>query len=303
MKKLSVLLSMLFITVVAGFFWSSETKVSGQEDKGWKVWVKTSPCSGRFDWVTVAKENPAYGGGGGVWFTADLILTGTPMRCVHVGSLDCTKPEATAEAVIVRGHERFADYCCREYSVWEHSQTGKKSVVEGKFGTAGYGWRLVKPDLCCEEAEDLAGIPGACSNRDGHNCFASNPGAGSINRSDHFGWAQQQDGSVLESALKNKISLLFNCPSVTSEQVTSAFADYSVLIARYVQNSTCFNGDAGAINTNWSSHKQWAAKQTRSQLLSNLQWKMGAAFKCLDRTGQSNLFADSSVTTAKAPRK
>ena len=25
----------------------------------WKVWVKTSPCSGRFDWISVAKANPA----------------------------------------------------------------------------------------------------------------------------------------------------------------------------------------------------------------------------------------------------
>lgn len=139
----------------------------GDDTKGWKVWVKTSPCSGRHDWVSVAKENPTQGGGGGVWMNADLILTGTPMRCVHIGSLDCTKAEATAEAEVIRASRQFSNYCCREYSVWENSQTGKMSVVVGKFGTAGYGWRLVKGDLCCEEAEELAGIPGACSGSKG----------------------------------------------------------------------------------------------------------------------------------------
>jgi len=47
---------------VSMFVLFPETEASGQ-DKGWKVWVKTSPCSGRHDWVSVAKENPTPPGG------------------------------------------------------------------------------------------------------------------------------------------------------------------------------------------------------------------------------------------------
>ena len=35
------------------------------------------------------------------------------------------------------------------------------------MGTPGLGWRFVKDNLCCEEAEALAGIPGACSGSKG----------------------------------------------------------------------------------------------------------------------------------------
>ncbi len=122
----------------------------------WKVWVKTSPCSGRFDWISVAKQNPS--GAGNFYFLVDHIISGT--GCTTTG---CTFERAMEVANSVRTSPRFANYCCRDYSVWENTQTGKMSVVLGKFGTAGSGWQLVKSDLCCEEAEALAGIPGACS--------------------------------------------------------------------------------------------------------------------------------------------
>lgn len=54
--------------------------------------------------------------------------------------------------------DEFFNYCCRDYSVWENTQTRARSVVVGKFGTAGLGWILLKTDLCCEEAEALSGI-------------------------------------------------------------------------------------------------------------------------------------------------
>jgi hypothetical protein len=167
MKKLNVLMSLFFIIVAGGLFWSPETKVSGQQDRGWKVWVKTSPCSGRHDWVSVAKENPTYGGGGGIWSNADLIVTGTGMFCVSNSSQSCSFAAATAEAAIVRASDRFSTYCCREYSVWQHRPTGKRTVVVGKFGTAGFGWDPVAGPMCCAEAEALAGIPGACSGSQG----------------------------------------------------------------------------------------------------------------------------------------
>ena len=132
------------------------------QDLGWKVWVKTSPCSGRFDWVTVAKENPTYGAGGGNWENADLILTGTGMKCVRNTDQFCSKAAATAEAAIVGASSKFSDYCCKEYSVWQNSATSKMTVVVGKFATAGYGWQKIQGDLCCSEAEALSGIAGAC---------------------------------------------------------------------------------------------------------------------------------------------
>ncbi len=129
---------------------------------GWKVYVKTSPCSGRFDWVTVARQNPTGQGGSGYWQTADLILTGTPMKCVREGS-QCTKAAADAEAAVVRAQSAFLRYCCKDYSVWSNSQTGKMKIVVGKFGTGGDGWTFEDGPMCCEEAEAKSGITGACS--------------------------------------------------------------------------------------------------------------------------------------------
>src|SRR5688572_179556 len=95
------------------FFPTPEWEV---QDQGWKVYVKTSPCSGRFDWVLVSKENPTGRGGSGFWQNADLIIDGTGMRCVNETSSVCTKAEADKEAVIVKGNSKFKEYCCKEYT-------------------------------------------------------------------------------------------------------------------------------------------------------------------------------------------
>lgn len=135
----------------------------GSGDKsgtGWKVWVKTSPCSGgRTDWISVAKTNPTEGGGGSYWQTADIIQVSA--ACTRNDS--CTFDQATASANAVRASQAFSNYCCKDFSVYRNSQTGAMSDVQGKHSTAGFGWDFVKGNLCCEEAEQLAGIPGACS--------------------------------------------------------------------------------------------------------------------------------------------
>jgi hypothetical protein len=128
----------------------------------WKVWVKASPCSGRFDWITVAKDNPT--GGGNFFYPANEIFPGT--TCTTDG---CTFATANAVAATLRTSSKFSNYCCQDYSVWKNNQTGKTSVVLGKFGSPGFGWGLVKGTLCCEEAEALAGIPGACSGTTDNN--------------------------------------------------------------------------------------------------------------------------------------
>ncbi len=144
---------------------------------GWKVYVKTSPCSGRFDWVTVARQNPTGQGGSSYWQTADLILTGTPMKCVREGS-QCTKAEADAEAAVVRAQTAFLQYCCKDYSVWSNPQTGKMKIVVGKFGTGGEGWLFEDGPMCCEEAEAKSGITGACSGGTGGGTHGGATGFG-----------------------------------------------------------------------------------------------------------------------------
>lgn len=131
--------------------------------KGWRVWVRTEPCAGRFDWLSVAKDTPGAGSGAGknVYVPYDGVLGN--QGCTEAEPFGCTFAEATALMEKLRGDRKFFDYCCRDYSVWENTESKSRSVVQGKFSTAGYGWTLVKSDLCCEEAEELAGKPGACS--------------------------------------------------------------------------------------------------------------------------------------------
>src|SRR5687768_9626137 len=113
--KNRVLFFMLFVMNLSFLLLSGVVLAQSEEGLGWKVWVKTSPCSGRFDWVTVAKKNPTEGPGPGFWTSADLILTGTGMSCVRPGDESCTFAAANAEAAIVRASDKFSNYCCREY--------------------------------------------------------------------------------------------------------------------------------------------------------------------------------------------
>ncbi|MBK8517349.1 MAG: hypothetical protein IPL55_14020 [Saprospiraceae bacterium] len=149
----------IFIT----FFMMILSKICGQTDDKWRVWVKVSPCSGRFDWITVAKDNPT-NGGLSFYNRADIIFPGT--KCTVFG---CTFAAANDVANSLKPSDVFFDYCCRDFSVWENSTTKEKSIVVGKFGTAGVGWLFIKGDLCCEEAELLAGISGACSGTSNNN--------------------------------------------------------------------------------------------------------------------------------------
>jgi hypothetical protein len=159
--------TLLSITLV---FCGFGSPLYGQSGKDWKVWVKTSPCSGRYDWISVAKENPATSGLN-YYQLANVIFPQT--NCTTFG---CSFSDATRIANSLKFNEAFFNYCCREYSVWEESGTRKKTIVVGKFGTAGLGWYLLKADLCCEEAEKLAGIPNACSGS-GRNQVQCYPGS------------------------------------------------------------------------------------------------------------------------------
>jgi hypothetical protein len=128
--------------------WLASLPASGQAGTEWRVWMKVSPCSGRTDWVSVAKENPS--GGGSVF----EVFPGSRVWPTFAAAI--------AEASSLRSSSLFSKYCCRDYSVWQNNQTGKLSVVQGKFGNAGFGWRFVKGELCCDEAFAEAGLAGSC---------------------------------------------------------------------------------------------------------------------------------------------
>lgn len=133
----------------------------------------------------------------------------------------------------------------------------------------------------------------------GGSCFARDPGMASTNRADHYGWAQKQNPAQLDEDLQVKINLLFTC-SLTRDQLSNAFSDLSVIIARNVRNAGCFAGDRGVLSEDWSVHKEFAGATSPGDLLNNLRWKTSAAFKCLNRAGKVSLFADGSVALAKA---
>jgi hypothetical protein len=138
------------------------------------------------------------------------------------------------------------------------------------------------------------------ANRAAQNCF-TDPGAGITDRNSHLSWAQGQTLETLDSNLEAKTETLFECPSMTADQLSSAFATISVIIAKYIPNANCFNGDRGVVDSNWANHKNWGAGQGTQGMLNNLEWKILSAFKCIDRSQQAAFFADVSVAIATAP--
>lgn len=75
------------------------------------------------------------------------------------------------------------------------------TIVLGKFGNPGPGFFLVKSELCCEEAEALAGIPGACS---GNNSGGNTTDAGKIGYIGCFKDTSDYDlGGFLERSRSN----------------------------------------------------------------------------------------------------
>lgn len=157
----------IFLLTACGIFSPGGGGGQNTQGVGWRVWIRTEPCAGRFDWLSVAKEKGGAGTGSGLasYVLYDTYL-GAPAgfkSCTLPEPNGCTFAEATALMEALRPHPRFSNFCCRDFSVWRNSSTGALSVVVGKYSTGGFGWILEKADLCCEEAEALAGIPGACS--------------------------------------------------------------------------------------------------------------------------------------------
>jgi hypothetical protein len=131
-------------------------------------------------------------------------------------------------------------------------------------------------------------------------CFVADPGAGLTDRNAHYVWIRGQSSTTVESNLKTKAAYLFRCPSLTQDRLSSAFADISIVVAKYVPRAACFGGDAGAVSSDWSGHKTWSQSKGAEEMLGNLQQKISSALRCMDRPRQNSFFADLSVAIAEA---
>src|SRR3954462_15084681 len=89
-----------------------------QTSKGWRVWGRTEPCSGRFDWLSVAKDQSGAGTGSAKnsYVTYDTVMGN--QGSTETAPYGCTFAEAKALMEKLRGDRKFFDYCCRDYSVW-----------------------------------------------------------------------------------------------------------------------------------------------------------------------------------------
>ena len=132
------------------------------------------------------------------------------------------------------------------------------------------------------------------------SCLSSDPGASAKDRSVHYSWAQRQTSERLIGNLRSKLGMLFECGRLNDEDLANAFADISVLVARYVPRAECFGGNRGVTDTDRSSHETWALGRGRQQLINDIVSKVSAAMKCLDRNGQVEFFTDVSVVIAQS---
>ena len=141
---------------------------------------------------------------------------------------------------------------------------------------------------------------GPAVGRPSPDCFARDPGAGSTNPETHYAWAKSQNVATLEGNLNSKIDLLFRCSTIDPQSLSDAFANVSVIIAKYVPDAKCFGGDAGVVGTVASDHKTWGSSQGANGMRENLEWKIASALKCLDRSRQIAFFVDVSIPIASA---
>lgn len=121
-----------------------------QPNPEWSVYERASPCPDtRLDWMAVAKEHPT---GANAWTEA-------------VGARRTADfADAFEQSDTLRAGDRFTGVCCRDWSVWKDSATGRLSIMKGS-GSAGMGWMLEKSGLCCEQAAEQAGLAGMCGGR------------------------------------------------------------------------------------------------------------------------------------------
>ena len=134
----------------------------------------------------------------------------------------------------------------------------------------------------------------------GSTGFPGGVGGGPFDKEWLYRWAQKQDASALESRLISNAARLFNSPSVAAENLSSAFADVSVIIADRTAKANFAADDKDAASPIWSTHKTWADRQGPKVSLDSLKQRLSAAFNYLSRSQKDLFFADVSVAMAKA---
>jgi hypothetical protein len=140
------------------------------------------------------------------------------------------------------------------------------------------------------------------------DCFGSDKGAASTNKTEHANWARRQSTKTLVDNLASKIAMVFNCTAVSDDQAVRAFAEASGVVARRlsepvrVADKSCFSNDRGVLDPNDSAHASWARTKKRDQIRDNLIGKIGVALKCLkEGEPQAELFAEISTILARTP--
>jgi hypothetical protein len=212
-----------------------------------------------------------------------------------------TANAANSGATNSTGNESKIDPAAFELTYWDSIKNSTdpedfKSYLEqypnGKFAS------LARNRL--KALEDKKSQTNATSNAAPQTagCFGSDVGAASTNWKGHFDWAHNQTLERLKQGLEWKLASLFQCPSRTDEQIFDAFADISLIVARYVPNAACFKGDSGVVGTDRAGHRSWAKAKGRTAALPALQWKVLAALDCIDRSRQFSYYADVSTSVA-----
>ena len=175
-----------------------------------------------------------------------------------------------------------------------NATAGKQTPWESSSLTGDFFFSGSKSAANTIETKPTTTVPTA-------QCFTRDQAVGSTDRQAHYNWATKRDAATLEAHLKDKIALLFDCPSMDAERLSSAFATISVIVARSVPDANCFGGDAGVVATDLAGHKAWGLGRGAAVMRDNLQWKTVTALNCLSRSQQAAFYADVSVAVASAP--
>lgn len=298
----------LLITLMALFATVAPMR-SQEREKGWRTWIRVSPCVDTpHDWIITADEPPTFGG---IFYDpAANHLGRSPApgnegkSCNDLHPFGCTYEQATAEALHFQKSPNFENYCCKVWHVWKNVHTNEFRLVRGSDTIKPTGWKEEAGPMCCRAAEAMSGLVGVCGGSTTHAgggcsaCFESDPGAGSRNRSDHFNWARSRSAREIENNLKKKLDMVVNCPSATDDDVTGMYASFSTALARNT-NAACFPGDPGSARTDYASHEMWALANDRAEILDYATWKVETAFRCLKPGDEAGVFADLSVEISK----
>lgn len=128
-------------------------------------------------------------------------------------------------------------------------------------------------------------------------CF-NDANAASSDRNVHRSWAEKQNSDGLKSEIKTKLEQLFLCLDLRDDDLFKDFATLSIVISDSGTKDSCYGGDLGVLNKNWSVHYDWARGKSRGTLLTSVLSKSLATIDCLDREKQVSYYTEFSLKLA-----